>query len=102
MFARDERSVITTSERAGQKSLSSTDGDGVDEESEDTASHSLKPSDKPQQPQSTALALKTVIGTTISVFVYIVQFIGLRGMHWSASIAQLSAMLVMVCLRAWI
>ncbi|MBE3042127.1 hypothetical protein IMZ48_06005 [Candidatus Bathyarchaeota archaeon] len=46
--------------------------------------------------------LFAVIGTAISLGGYIVQFIGLRGMHWSASVAQLGAIALMTVLRAWI
>ncbi|PNP60634.1 hypothetical protein FNYG_14637 [Fusarium nygamai] len=38
----------------------------------------------------------------VSLCGFVVQFIGLRGMHWSASIAQLGAVLVMTSLRAWV
>lgn len=38
----------------------------------------------------------------VSICGYIVQFIGLRGMHWSASIAQLGATAVMTIFRAWV
>ncbi|KPM42985.1 hypothetical protein AK830_g3571 [Neonectria ditissima] len=48
----------------------------------------------------TFLGLKTVIGTIISLFGFILQFIGLRGMHWSVSIAQLSAVLTMAGIKA--
>ncbi|RYP44949.1 hypothetical protein DL768_008642 [Monosporascus sp. mg162] len=48
------------------------------------------------------LALKTVLGRIISLCGFIVQSIGLRGMHWSASAAQLGTVLVMTCLRAWV
>ncbi|RYP78165.1 hypothetical protein DL769_003246 [Monosporascus sp. CRB-8-3] len=42
----------------------------------------------------------TVAATLVSICGFVVQFIGLRGMHWSASIAQLVAIIVMVILRA--
>ncbi|POS73511.1 hypothetical protein DHEL01_v208097 [Diaporthe helianthi] len=48
------------------------------------------------------LTLKTVAGTSISFCGYVIQFIGLRGMHWSASITQLGAVLVMTGLRAFV
>ncbi|RYP71470.1 hypothetical protein DL769_004695 [Monosporascus sp. CRB-8-3] len=47
-------------------------------------------------------ALKTIVGTVVNLCGFVVQFIGLRGMHWSASIAQLGAALVMTGLRAWV
>ena len=46
--------------------------------------------------------VKAVIGTMVCLCGYIAQFIGLRGMHWSASIAQLGAIGVMTVLRAWV
>ncbi|KAK4113209.1 hypothetical protein N656DRAFT_708131, partial [Canariomyces notabilis] len=42
----------------------------------------------------------TVAGTMVSICGFVVQFIGLRGMHWSASVAQLGATIVMTSLRA--
>ncbi|KAL2198382.1 hypothetical protein P885DRAFT_33150, partial [Corynascus similis CBS 632.67] len=41
-------------------------------------------------------------GTRESICGYIVQFTGLRGMHWSASVAQLGATILMTILRAWV
>ncbi|KAI3317682.1 hypothetical protein HD806DRAFT_526912 [Xylariaceae sp. AK1471] len=46
--------------------------------------------------------IKTVIGTIISLAGFITQFIGIRGMHWSAPIAQLVAVALMTALRAWV
>ena len=43
-----------------------------------------------------------VLATTTSIGGFIIQFTGLRGMHWSATIAQLIATVVMVAVRAWI
>ncbi|KAK4144085.1 ankyrin repeat-containing domain protein [Dichotomopilus funicola] len=43
-----------------------------------------------------------VIGATISLCGFVAQFVGLRGMHWSSSIAQLIAVALMVGLRAWV
>ncbi|KAF7542176.1 hypothetical protein G7Z17_g11812 [Cylindrodendrum hubeiense] len=42
----------------------------------------------------------TVAGTLVCLSGFFVQFTGLRSMHWSASIAQLSATIVMIALRA--
>ncbi|KAF8533084.1 hypothetical protein BDD12DRAFT_696580, partial [Trichophaea hybrida] len=42
----------------------------------------------------------TVFGTIISICGFAAQFIGLRGMHWSASIAQLIATFLMTVVRA--
>lgn len=42
------------------------------------------------------------LGTLISVAGFIVQFVGLRALHWSATIMQLGATLIMTAVRAWI
>ena len=42
------------------------------------------------------------LGTFISVVGFIVQFVGLRALHWSATIMQLGATLIMTAVRAWI
>lgn len=46
--------------------------------------------------------IKTVIGTVISLIGFFAQFIGIRGMHWSVSIASLVAVLIMTAMRAWV
>jgi ankyrin repeat protein len=43
-----------------------------------------------------------VIGTTVGLCGFVAQFVGLRGLHWSSSIAQLIAIGFMVVLRAWV
>ena len=40
--------------------------------------------------------------TTVALCGFVLQFVGLRGMHWSASVAQLGAVLVMVGVKAWV
>lgn len=72
VFATDEQTVITTSHRGGKEN------------------------------KAAILEPKTVIGTIVSLCGFVVQFIGLRGMDWSASVAQLGAVLVMTSLRAWV
>lgn len=42
------------------------------------------------------------LGCLISLFGFIIQFIGLRGMHWLATVAQLIATLMMMVVRAWV
>lgn len=44
----------------------------------------------------------TVLGSFTSLCGFVLQFVGLRGMHWSSSIAQLIAIGIMVGLRAWV
>lgn len=42
------------------------------------------------------------LGTIVSVVGFVVQFIGLRGMHWSATIAQLIATALMTIIRSFV
>lgn len=44
---------------------------------------------------------ETIIGVSIGLVGFVVQFIGLRGMSWSAALAQLIATLAMTAIRAW-
>ncbi|KAK4200001.1 hypothetical protein QBC40DRAFT_340172 [Triangularia verruculosa] len=44
---------------------------------------------------------ETTIGVSIGLLGFIAQFIGLRGMGWSAALAQLLATLAMTAIRAW-
>ncbi|KAH8423178.1 uncharacterized protein LDX57_000932 [Aspergillus melleus] len=48
------------------------------------------------------LELLTIIATAISVSGYVIQFVGLRGLHWSITIVQLGATVLMTVLRAWV
>jgi ankyrin repeat protein len=54
----------------------------------------------PEKLRQKHMKIKSVIGTIVSLCGFFVQFIGLRVMHWSASIAQLGATLVMTILRS--
>ncbi|SPN96794.1 uncharacterized protein DNG_00314 [Cephalotrichum gorgonifer] len=55
-----------------------------------------------EQDVNTLLATKAVLGTLVGLGGFIIQFIGLRAMHWSASVAQLGAVIVMTTFRAWV
>ncbi|OAQ59397.1 ankyrin 2,3/unc44 [Pochonia chlamydosporia 170] len=46
--------------------------------------------------------VKTVTGVGLSLTGFVVQFVGLRNMSWAASIAQLSGVLILVGVRAWV
>ncbi|KAH7235456.1 hypothetical protein BKA59DRAFT_425368, partial [Fusarium tricinctum] len=90
VYAQDDRQTIITSRRSerhgkGQSTSSAISG------------HSAKDDDP-----SAALQFITICGTAVALCGFVVQFVGLRGMHWSASIAQLGAVLVMVCIKAWV
>ncbi|RPA83159.1 hypothetical protein BJ508DRAFT_207357, partial [Ascobolus immersus RN42] len=41
----------------------------------------------------------TIVGTVVSLVGFVFQFVGLRAMHWSASIFQLGATLIMILVR---
>lgn len=49
-----------------------------------------------------SLKLTTMLGTMVSLYGLFLQFIGLRGMHWSASATQLGAVILMTSLRVWV
>ncbi|KAF5538515.1 ankyrin repeat [Fusarium mexicanum] len=88
VYPKSDRKLITTSQRAPR-------GEYLDLADDSTRKVN---DEKPD----TWLTLKTVFGTTISLCGFVVQFVGLRGMHWSASIAQLVAVLIMMGLKAWV
>ncbi|KAJ3459808.1 hypothetical protein MRS44_015881 [Fusarium solani] len=45
--------------------------------------------------------LFVTISTSLAILGYIVQFIGLRALHWSVTIAQLGITLLMTAVRSW-
>lgn len=51
---------------------------------------------------SVGLETRTLVGVVISLIGFTAQFVGLRGMHSAASIAQLVAIGIMTVLRAWL
>ncbi|EJT69327.1 hypothetical protein GGTG_12946 [Gaeumannomyces tritici R3-111a-1] len=51
---------------------------------------------------ATVEELVTVVAVFVSVSGFILQFTGLRAMHWSASVTQLGATALMTILRAWV
>lgn len=82
-----------------------------------TLSHVVKSFETPRSPEVYAqnydnetdlrrihavLAIKTVFGTIATLSGFTLQFIGLRGMHWSISIAQLGVVFMMVLVKAWV
>lgn len=46
--------------------------------------------------------LLTLVGTITGLAGFVLQFIGLRGLNWTISIAQLIATAIMTMLRAWV
>lgn len=78
-FAKDNRRLITTSRRNNQLFDSQEDGSGQG-----------------------GFEYATVAAVLLSFFGFMVQFIGLRGMHWTVSVAHLGATLLMTALRAFV
>lgn len=52
--------------------------------------------------QTTSTETLVIIAALAGVGGFILQFMGLRGMHWSASVIQVGATLVMTAFRAWV
>jgi hypothetical protein len=62
----------------------------------------IRTSQRTSQRNGTVFHIKTLIGTVVSLVGFVLQFVGLRGLHWSATIAQLGAMFLMTILRSYI
>ncbi|KAI6750430.1 hypothetical protein HG530_014711 [Fusarium avenaceum] len=84
VYAQDDRQTIITSRRSKRHGKRQSIAGTIDE-------HSAEEDDP-----SAALKIITTCGTAVALCGFVVQFFGLRGMHWSASIAQLGAVLVML------
>lgn len=97
IFPRHERSEITTSSRKVKvkvKSSRATRG---------TMSHERESNAREKDHDlGTVLETKAFLGAIASLCGFIVQFVGLRGMHWSVSVAQLGAIFTMTAVRALI
>ena len=78
IFPKMARTLITTSQRPYRQG-SKTHGNSLEKEGGPLY----------------ILKVKAVFSTMVSLCGFVLQFVGLRGMHWSASIAQLGATLVM-------
>ncbi|RSL84277.1 hypothetical protein CEP51_003995 [Fusarium floridanum] len=89
---RQARSIITISSRKEKAKLGQVANSASSQDSD-------SPTDRDQR-LSMALGSKTFIGTTLGLTGFIFQFVGLRGMHWSVSVAQLGAIVIMVAMRA--
>ncbi|KAK2057113.1 hypothetical protein LY76DRAFT_617418 [Colletotrichum caudatum] len=90
VYAKDDQPFITTSRRPQKAEL------GQSRPATDDGEYPT-PGDA-----SLTIQVKTVIGAMITLIGFVIQFVGLRGLHWSASITQLGAVLVMVFLKAWV
>ncbi|KAK1473027.1 hypothetical protein CCUS01_05634 [Colletotrichum cuscutae] len=93
VYSKSKRPFITTSER--EREVRNPSGPSLKQEE---VPGSALMNESPE----VSLELKTTIGMAISLCGYIVQFFGLRGLHWSVSIAQLGAILLMTGVRSWV
>ncbi|KAF4857780.1 Ankyrin repeat, PH and SEC7 domain containing protein secG [Colletotrichum siamense] len=103
VYATDDQEFITTSRRSQSHEVEQFQSTKDDEDSKPLGakSQSNHPSISAKG-ASITLQVKTVLGTMTCLTGFILQFVGLRGLHWSASIAQLGAVFLMVCLKAWV
>lgn len=108
IYAKDDQTFITTSRRSQQDELqqsqSATDK-GEHSTPDDLDHDSISRSNLPTthgKSASMTIQFKTVLGTMTTLTGFVLQFVGLRGLHWSASIAQLGAVFLMVCMKAWV
>ncbi|KAF8253393.1 hypothetical protein K440DRAFT_516671, partial [Wilcoxina mikolae CBS 423.85] len=51
---------------------------------------------------SAKFRIMATFGSFATVLGFIIQFVGLRAMHWSATVAQLGATLIMTVIRSWV
>ncbi|KAF3007124.1 hypothetical protein E8E14_009391 [Neopestalotiopsis sp. 37M] len=125
IFAKSERTIVTTSRRRGNQKtiqkksdqpysrLSDPSVSRQPEATQETAVDVAQPpridghsddsgTPSPKGELKPVLELEASLGTIIGLCGFIVQFVGLRGLHWSASIAQLGAVLLMAGLKAWV
>lgn len=52
--------------------------------------------------QSHILAATTLAATSLGIAGFIIQFMGIRGMHWTVAVAQISLTIGMAAVRAWL
>ena len=75
-------------------------------ESDSTIQHTNPPHPQPSWQMkaiaSTPREFLTILGVFLGLAGFVLQFQGLRGMNWSASIAQLVCILLMTIWRAWV
>ncbi|KAK2796930.1 hypothetical protein FQN50_009389 [Emmonsiellopsis sp. PD_5] len=90
IFADSPRSIITTSQRYSKRGMGG-----------DKSFEQRQTKEEPDN-ASYIMEVKVILGTIITICGFVVQFIGLRGMHWSASVAQLGGILLMTILRAYV
>ncbi|VUC22150.1 unnamed protein product [Clonostachys rosea] len=108
-FTKGDDPIITSERSPNEKSTSETlGGDKTTSQrlpDEKTTSGTLP--DKQSTSDGISLTtitseIETIICTIVTICGFIIQFVGLRGMHWSASVTQLGIVLIMVAVKAWV
>ncbi|KAK3352190.1 ankyrin repeat-containing domain protein [Lasiosphaeria hispida] len=89
IFPQDTQALVTTSSRTGEEHG----------QTEEAVPNTRAPSAISER-EAKFLESITVAGVLVSICGFVIQFTGLRGMHWSASVAQLGAIITMTLLRA--
>ncbi|KAH6617508.1 hypothetical protein F5144DRAFT_393815 [Chaetomium tenue] len=111
IFPQEAQVLVRTSQRAPEVGPQKPSKKGVEKAnqmaSDGASSHSVKTQPfpavlDPVYGYLTSENIKTIGGTAVGLCGFVVQFTGLRGMHWSASVAQLGATVLMTILRAWV
>ena len=67
-----------------------------------TAPRSRHAADQPGKPRTKVPKSMVIIAVILCFVGFICQFVGLRALHWSATVIQLGITLLMTCIRAWI
>ena len=101
IFSKARRTGVSTSSRAFQTTETPSGSSQGSRDSESKAESSHRGSHRTIKTSRWALEVKTIIGTSVSLCGFLVQFTGMRGMHWSASVVNLGAILCMTAMRAY-
>ncbi|KDN62943.1 hypothetical protein CSUB01_08487 [Colletotrichum sublineola] len=101
IYATNDQPFITTSRRT-QKVRGGRPHPATRDGKHSTSDDSNNVSATAGEAASLTLQVKTVLGMMTALTGFVLQFVGLRGLHWSASVAQLGAVLVMLGLKAWV
>ncbi|KAI5788969.1 hypothetical protein DFH27DRAFT_216688 [Peziza echinospora] len=98
LLAKGARNSLLTSHPTSLPSSVTTsslvDGDNdtsMDEDNDDMRTSS-----------SNSTELLVCVSAFFGIIGFVLQFVGLRGLHWSATVAQIGATFVMTALRAWV
>lgn len=102
IFAREKRTSIRTSRRREPLFMRSSKSAAPPQSSQSSAPArvSLRESSHPET--SDFLTRLTTFATIVTLVGFIAQFLGLRAMSWTATIAQLIATVIMTGLRSWL